>query len=304
MEINNYKKLGRGLSALLGDNKTKDSSGVNLPINSQDESVQLISISNLIAGVYQPRKYFDQHQLLELSNSIRENGIIQPIIVRRADERGTFEIVAGERRFKAAKMAGLHKVPVIIKDIDNTQALEFAIIENVQRADLSPIEEANGYKQLISEFDYTQEQVAKKIGCSRSHIANILRLLSLPKEVQELLDQGKINFGHAKVIMNSENAVEIARQIVENNWTVRDVEAMFKNDELEVEIKSSVIKKGNSTINNKKNKSQALKNIELKLKGLFAENLVKAEYNQQKHKGKITIFFKDLKEIEGLVDSL
>ncbi len=304
MEINNDKKLGRGLSALLGENKTKDSSRVNIPINSHDESVQLISVNNLIAGVYQPRKYFDQNQLLELSNSIRENGIIQPIIVRRADGRGTFEIVAGERRFKAAKMAGLNQVPVIIKDIENTQALEFAIIENVQRTDLSPIEEAQGYKQLIREFDYTQEQVAKKIGCSRSHIANILRLLSLPKEVQELLDQGKITFGHAKVIMNSENAVEIARQIVENNWTVRDIETMFKNDELEVEIKSSVIKKINPTTKNKKNQSQTVKNVELKLKQLFAENLVKAEYNQQKHKGKITIFFKDLKEIEELVDSL
>ena len=304
MEINNDKKLGRGLSALLGENKTKDSSRVNIPINSHDESVQLISVNNLIAGVYQPRKYFDQNQLLELSNSIRENGIIQPIIVRRADGRGTFEIVAGERRFKAAKMAGLSQVPVIIKDIENTQALEFAIIENVQRTDLSPIEEAQGYKQLIREFDYTQEQVAKKIGCSRSHIANILRLLSLPKEVQELLDQGKITFGHAKVIMNSENAVEIAKQIVENNWTVRDIETMFKNDELEVEIKSSVIKKINPTTKNKKNQSQTVKNVELKLKQLFAENLVKAEYNQQKHKGKITIFFKDLKEIEELVDSL
>ncbi len=304
MEINNDKKLGRGLSALLGENKTKDSSRVNIPINSHDESVQLISVNNLIAGVYQPRKYFDQNQLLELSNSIRENGIIQPIIVRRADGRGTFEIVAGERRFKAAKMAGLSQVPVIIKDIENTQALEFAIIENVQRTDLSPIEEAQGYKQLIREFDYTQEQVAKKIGCSRSHIANILRLLSLPKEVQELLDQGKITFGHAKVIMNSENAVEIARQIVENNWTVRDIETMFKNDELEVEIKSSVIKKINPTTKNKKNQSQTVKNVELKLKQLFAGNLVKAEYNQQKHKGKITIFFKDLKEIEELVDSL
>ena len=304
MEINNDKKLGRGLSALLGENKTKDSSRVNIPINNRDESVQLISVTNLIAGVYQPRKYFDQNQLLELSNSIRENGIIQPIIVRRADGRGTFEIVAGERRFKAAKMAGLNQVPVIIKDIENTQALEFAIIENVQRTDLSPIEEAQGYKQLIREFDYTQEQVAKKIGCSRSHIANILRLLSLPKEVQELLDQGKITFGHAKVIMNSENAVEIAKQIVENNWTVRDIETMFKNDELEVEIKSSIIKKINPTAKNKKNQSQTVKNVELKLKQLFAGNLVKAEYNQQKHKGKITIFFKDLKEIEELVDSL
>ncbi len=303
MEINNDKKLGRGLSALLGDtSKTKDIRST--ATNNDNDSVQTISVNNIIAGVYQPRKSFDQDQLLELSNSIRENGIIQPIIVRKADERGTFEIVAGERRFKAAKMAGLNKVPVIVKDIDNTQALEFAIIENVQRADLSPIEEAHGYKQLMTEFDYTQEQVAKKIACSRSHIANILRLLSLPIEVQHLLDQGKISFGHAKVIMNSENVLELAKQIVENNWTVRDIETMFRNDRLEVEIKSGVIKKTNSAPKNKKPQNQSIKNIELKLKTLFPEYLVRVEHDKQKNKGKIMITFKDLKEIESLVDSL
>ena len=156
----------------------------------------------------------------------------------------------------------------------------------------------------MNEFDYTQEQVAKKIGCSRSHIANILRLLSLPIEVQELLDQGKITFGHAKIIMNSENAVEIARQIVANNWTVRDVETMFKNDGLEARTKSATIKKIKPTSKNKKDKNQSVKNIESKLKQLFSEKLVKAEYNHQKKKGKITIFFNDLKEMEELVDSL
>ena len=299
--MNHDKKLGRGLSALLGEaNKAKDTNANN----SDNGSVQLLSTNKIIAGIYQPRKSFDQNQLLELSNSIRENGIIQPIIVRKADDRGTFEIVAGERRFKAAKMAGLDQVPVIIKDIDNHQALEFAIIENVQRADLLPMEEARGYKQLMNEFDYTQEQVAKKIGCSRSHIANILRLLSLPIEVQELLDQGKITFGHAKIIMNSENAVEIARQIVANNWTVRDVETMFKNDGLEARTKSNAIKKIKPTSKNKKDRNQSVKNIESKLKQLFSEKLVKAEYNHQKKKGKVTIFFNDLKEMEELVDSL
>ncbi len=307
MEISNDKKLGRGLSALLGDSsRTKEARSANIASNAgsniSNDEVQLISVNNIIAGIYQPRKSFDPEQLEQLSNSIRENGVIQPIIVRRADERGTFEIVAGERRFKASKMAGLTKVPVIIKDIDNTQALEFAIIENVQRADLSAIEEAQGYKQLMTEFDYTQEQVAKKIGCSRSHIANILRLLSLPTEVQHLLDQGKLSFGHAKVIMNSENVLELAKQIVENNWTVRDIEAMFKNDKLEVELKSAVTKKSSS----KKlaSKGQSVNNIEVKLQKIFPENLVKAEYNSQKKKGKITIFFKNLKDIEELVDSL
>jgi ParB family chromosome partitioning protein len=302
MEINNEKKLGRGLSALLGDtNKSKD---INLDQSNNIDSVQILSVNNIIAGVYQPRKSFDQQQLVDLSNSIRENGIIQPIIVRKADDRGTFEIVAGERRFKAAKMAGLHKVPVVVKDIDNIQALEFAIIENVQRANLSPIEEAHGYKQLMTEFDYTQEQVAKKIGCSRSHIANILRLLSLPKEVQNLLDQGKISFGHAKVIMNSENVLELAKQIVENNWTVRDIETMFRNDKLELEVKSEIVKTTNQSSKNTNPKNQSVKNIELKLKKIFPENLIKAEFDKQKNKGKITITFKDLNKMEELVDNL
>jgi ParB family chromosome partitioning protein len=198
-------------------------------------------------------------------------------------------------------MAGLIQVPVVIKDIDNIQALEFAIIENVQREDLSPIEEANGYKQLINEFEYTQDQVAKKIGYSRSHIANILRLLSLPKEVQLLLDNDKITFGHAKAIMNLEDVTAIANQIVENNWSVRDVETIFKNNQNLPEVKSNQIKTVATKTNNIK--SQSVKDIESKFKRLFPERIVRAEYSQQKQKGKITIFFKDLKEIEELVDS-
>ncbi len=306
MEISHDKKLGRGLSALLGDvRKSGDAQAAN-SVTNKDGGVQSISVDNIIAGIYQPRKHFDQHQLTELSNSIRENGIIQPIVLRKADVGGTFEIIAGERRFRAAKMAGLTKVPAIVKEIDNTQALEFAIIENVQREDLSPIEEARGYKQLITEFEYTQDQVAKKIGCSRSHIANILRLLSLPKEVQDLLDAEKITMGHAKVIMNHDDIINIAKKIVENDWSVRDVEIMFRNNDAS-SIKSDA-KKSNSnssqTAKPKKVKNQNVKNIEDKLKKLFPENLIKAEYNSQKQNGKITIFFKNLKEIEELVESL
>lgn len=302
------KKLGRGLSALLGDvRKTDNSQAQNFTAKNQD-GVQLIEIEKIIAGVYQPRKHFDQHQLNELATSIRENGIIQPIILRKADVANTFEIIAGERRFRAAKIAGLTKVPAIVKEIDNIQALEFAIIENVQREDLSPIEEALGYKQLMTEFEYTQDQVAKKIGCSRSHIANILRLLVLPKEVQELLDQGKITMGHAKVIMNHDDVVNIARKIVENDWSVRDIEIMFRNGDA-AEIKSHAAKESDSKSESrisktKKNKIQPVKNIEEKMKKIFPENLIKAEYNSQKQSGKITIFFKNLKEIEELVESL
>jgi ParB family chromosome partitioning protein len=231
-EISSDKRLGRGLSALLSDSsKNKKPDSVVEKICNDDESVQIIPTTRIIAGIYQPRKHFDNEALAELSESIRENGIIQPIIVRTADERGTFEIVAGERRFKAAQMAGLPKVPVIVKNISNIQALEFAIIENVQRADLSPIEEAQGYKQLMDEFDYTQSQVSKKIGCSRSHIANILRMLSLPKEVQDMLEKEQITLGHAKAIMNNDNATESAQRIIKEQLTVRDAEVLFSENE-------------------------------------------------------------------------
>ena len=306
MEIINDKRLGRGLSALLGEaHKSKNFSEFENSTIMNGDPVKLMSVSNIVAGIYQPRKLFDNQKLTELSDSIRENGIIQPIIVRIANDRGTFEIVAGERRFKAAKMAGLDKVPVIIKDINNIQAREFAIIENVQRSDLSPIEEAHGYKQLINEFNYKQEQVAKKIGCSRSHIANILRLLSLPKEVQIMLDHGKISFGHAKVIMNSANIIEIAKQIVENNLTVREVEKILKEgDDVKLKNKSADFKKSQSSEKNNKSQIQQVKNIELQLSKLLPNHTVKAEYNQQKQQGKITIFFKDLQNIKDLISGL
>ncbi|MCE3255294.1 MAG: Chromosome (plasmid) partitioning protein ParB / Stage 0 sporulation protein [Rickettsiaceae bacterium] len=310
MEINNDRKLGRGLSALLGDSPKTKESKIDSLLNGE-ESVQSLAMQNIIAGVYQPRKAFDDQKLTELSNSIRENGVVQPIIVRATDKNGVFEIVAGERRFRAAKMAGLVKIPAIVKDINNTQALEFAIIENVQRADLSPIEEANGYKQLMNEFEYTQDQVAKKIGRSRSHVANILRLLFLPVEVQQMLDLGKITFGHAKAIMNSEDVVDIARQIVANNWTVRDVEAFLRNsgslaeEQGDGEEQTDKVKKPTpSSPKNKKVKNQKVRDIESQIAALFPNTVVRAEFDQQRQQGRITISFKDLAEIEELVNNL
>lgn len=302
-EVNNDKRLGRGLSALLGDSsKNKKPDAVIEDINANNEAVQIMPVNKIIAGVYQPRKFFDHEKLTELSESIRENGIIQPIIVRAADERGTFEIVAGERRFKAAQMAGIPKVPVIVKDINNIQALEFAIIENVQRADLSTIEEAHGYKQLMTEFDYTQDQVARKIGCSRSHIANVLRLLLLPEEVQVMLDRGQITFGHAKAIINNDDVLAAAKRIVAENLTVRDTEILFNSNGI-APIPSSSQHKLSKTHKQKAAKNQSLTHIEKKLSSLF-DNKVKAEYNASKKKGKITIFYSDLSEVEKIIRKL
>ena len=188
------KGLGRGLSSLIGDNDIKTTKNK-------------ISISSIIKNKFQPRRNFEKEALEELTKSIKERGIIQPIIVRKSkQESGKFEIVAGERRWQAAQNAGLHEVPIVEIDIDDLKSLEFAIVENVQRSDLNPIEEAMGYQRLIDEFNYDQEKVSKFIGKSRSHITNCLRLLSLPNEVKKLIELKQLTQGHAKVLVGMENA--------------------------------------------------------------------------------------------------
>ena len=210
------KGLGRGLSSLIGDSE-------------QIDDKKNISISSLIRNKYQPRKKFDEVSLEELTNSIRERGIIQPIIVRpSSNEEGKFEIIAGERRWQAAQYAGLHEVPVIVINADNLKSLEFAIVENVQRKDLNPIEEAEGYKRLIDEFSYDQDKVSKFIGKSRAHISNCLRLLSLPQEIIELIVDEKITQGHAKILVGLDNAILLAKKIISKKLSVRQTENLVK----------------------------------------------------------------------------
>ncbi len=212
MSILKKKGLGRGLSSLIGD--TKSSSVKNK-----------ISISEIVRGKFQPRKIFSKEGLEELSNSIRERGVVQPIIVRMSKEFvGKYEIVAGERRWLASQNAGLNEIPAVVIEADDIKALEFAIVENVQRSDLNPIEEAAGYKRLMDDFGYDQEKVGKFIGKSRAHIANCLRLLSLPKEVINLIEIGKITQGHAKILVGLENASLLAKKIVEKKLSVRQAE--------------------------------------------------------------------------------
>ena len=210
------KGLGRGLSSLIGDSEK---------INDRKN----VSISSLVRNKYQPRKKFDEVSLEELTNSIRERGIIQPIIVRpSSDEEDKFEIVAGERRWQAAQFAGLHEVPVFVIDIDNLKSLEFAIVENVQRKDLNPIEEAEGYKRLIDEFSYDQDKVSRFIGKSRAHISNCLRLLSLPQEIKELIVEEKLSQGHAKILVGLDNAILLARKIISKKLSVRQTENLVR----------------------------------------------------------------------------
>ena len=210
------KGLGRGLSSLIGDSQKIDNK-------------KNVSISSLVRNKYQPRKKFDEISLEELTNSIRERGIIQPIIVRpSSDEQDKFEIIAGERRWQAAQYAGLHEVPVVIINADNLKSLEFAIVENVQRKDLNPIEEAEGYKRLIDEFSYDQNKVSKFIGKSRAHISNSLRLLSLPQEIIELIIEEKLSQGHAKILVGLDNAILLAKKIISKKLSVRQAESLVR----------------------------------------------------------------------------
>ena len=210
------KGLGRGLSSLLGDSSKKI-------------ETNKVSINDLIRNKFQPRKNFNKESLDELANSIKEQGVIQPIVVRPSKSpEGKYEIIAGERRWLASQNAGLHDVPVVVLDVDDVKSLEFAIVENVQRQDLNPIEEARGYQSLIDEFNYNQDKLSKFIGKSRSYIANSLRLLSLPNEILLMVEEGKLSAGHARSLIGLHNSINIAKQIIQKKLSVRQAEILAR----------------------------------------------------------------------------
>ena len=214
-------RLGRGLAALIGDMATVEGARVT-----ESGGVKKLPVEFIIANRANPRRSFDPEQLEELTNSIREKGVMQPLLVRPSEDPNIFELIAGERRWRAAQRAGLHEVPVIVRDVDDKEALELAIIENVQRADLNPLEEAMGYGQLIEQFDYTQQDLAQVIGKSRSHVANTLRLLRLPEDVRGMVASGTLTAGHARTLITAEDPATLARQIVSGGLSVREAEAL------------------------------------------------------------------------------
>jgi len=276
MDSNKIKRgLGRGLSSLIGETKV-------------EEKTNQLPISDLIPNKYQPRKIFNEENLLDLTNSIKERGIIQPIIVRKStNDNSKYEIIAGERRWIAAQRAGLHNVPVVLTEVDDLKSLEFAIVENVQRHDLNPLEEAQGYKRLINDFSYDQEKVSKFIGKSRSYIANTLRLLTLPDEVIKLIENQKITTGHAKVLVGLENANFVATKIVEKKLSVRQTENFVK------------------LFKNKKQKPTNLKDANIKDLELSILNKVGLNVNIQNkknNKGKITFEYKELDQLNKIID--
>tara|TARA_Y100000992_G_scaffold287760_1_gene240845 strand:+ start:789 stop:1631 length:843 start_codon:yes stop_codon:yes gene_type:complete len=269
------KGLGRGLSSLIGETKVE-------PQKNQ------MPISELIPNKYQPRKIFDEANLKELTDSIKERGMIQPIIVRKSNnDKFKFEIIAGERRWLAAQRAGLHNVPVVITEADDLKSLEFAIVENVQRHDLNPLEEAQGYKRLIDEFSYDQDKVSKFIGKSRSHITNSLRLLTLPEDVIKLIETQKLTAGHAKILVGLDNASFVAAKMIEKKLSVRQAEnfvKIFKNKK----IKSSTAKDSNIIA------------LELSVSNKIGLNV--DIQNNKRNKGKISFEYKDLDQLNKIIE--
>ena len=278
MDANKIKKgLGRGLSSLIGETK----------IETQKNKIRITEIA---PNKYQPRKNFDEENLNDLVNSIRERGIIQPIIVRKSEDQiSKYEIIAGERRWLAAQKAGLHEVPVVVTEADDLKSLEFAIIENVQRHDLNPLEEAQGYQRLIDEFSYDQEKVSKFIGKSRSHVTNCLRILSLPEEVLKLIENKKLSAGHAKILVGLENVNFVVNKIIEKKLSVRQSENFVRI----FKLKKSLTKKA---------KDPNLKELELSLIEKIGLNV--SIQNKKNNKGKITFEYKDLDQLNRIIDIL
>ena len=268
------KGLGRGLSSLIGETKV-------------EKKTSKLSLSEIIPNRFQPRKNFDEENLIDLTNSIKERGIIQPIIVRELNtDSSKYEIIAGERRWLAARKAGLHEIPVVVTEADDLKSLEFAIVENVQRHDLNPLEEAQGYKRLIDEFSYDQEKVSKFIGKSRSYITNSLRLLNLPFEVLKFVEEKKLTSGHAKILVGLENALFVAEKIIEKNMSVRQAEnfvKLFRGKKKSINIKDANIISLEESITNK---------IGL---NVFINN-------KKNNKGTLAIEYSDLNQLNKIIE--
>ena len=272
------KGLGRGLSSLIGDIKPQ-------------EKVNKVLIGDLVRNKYQPRKIFNKETLQELSDSIKERGIIQPITVRPIEnDKNKFEIIAGERRWMAAQNAGLNEVPVVVLNIDNLKSLEFAIVENVQRANLNPIEEANGYQRLVDEFSYDQEKISQFIGKSRSHIANRLRLLNLPKEVKTYLENDQLTSGHAKILVGLSNAQFFAKKIVDKKLSVRQAENLVRVFKAKANLK--IVSNKNSDIYNLEKSLEEKTGLNIKI------------VNSRKNSGKIYFEYRDLEQLDRIIDSI
>lgn len=282
--------LGRGLSSLMGDG-----SRIQPVISAQDRNI--LPVDSLVAGNFQPRRLFSEDNLRDLAESIQKNGVILPIIVRPSKTTsGQYEIIAGERRWRASRMVGLATIPAVIRELEDKEALEFALIENIQRQDLTPLEEADGYCRLIEEFSYTQENLATRLGKSRSHIANLLRLLSLPAPVKELLDAGSISMGHARALVSADNAEILAHRIVKDGLSVRQIEKLLNKNV------AKDVKKQKSTVTPPK--EEEIDEISQIAHGLSHSLGMPVSIDLYSNAGKVSIAFDSLVQLDKILQLL
>jgi ParB family chromosome partitioning protein len=288
--------LGRGLSALFGDADASYQPAARpaaQPAQSQKPSgLMRMPVTWLRSGMFQPRRHFDETALNELAASIRERGILEPLLVRALRGQNQYEIIAGERRWRAAQLAGQHDVPVIVRELSDREALEFGIIENVQREDLSPLEEGEGYKRLIEEFDHTQEALAKIVGKSRPHIANMMRLLTLPEGVRQLMAEGKLTPGHARALIPAKNPLALAQEIVRKGLNTRQAEALAKRDQ------------DNPEIHKKKATAQDNADVIALEKELEKVIGLKVKIATKGKAGSLTLHYTDLDQLDDIIKKL
>jgi len=281
------KGLGKGLASLLGESNVDDTKKIQQTFNTENVSIHFLKPSR-----FQPRKNFDKQQLEDLALSIKARGIIQPIVVRKSDEN-TFEIIAGERRWRAAQLAQLHEVPIVVLNVDDMLAAEFAVLENIQREDLNALEEANGFELLMSKFNYTQDKLSEMMGKSRAHIANTLRLKKLPKEIQDMIISGLLTPGHARALIDVIGNIELAKTVANNNLSVRQTELLAK--------------KANATSSSKKNSKPILEdpNIVSLVEDLQNKTGISVELFYNKKKGGRIIFkYSNLAQLDQLIKAI
>lgn len=290
--------LGRGLSSLIPEATT----GIienDLEISNGFKG-SVIKLSDLSLGRFQPREYFDETKINELATSIEKNGILQPILVRPLAEAGKYQIIAGERRWRASKQLNLETIPAVVRDLSDKDALEIALVENIQRQSLTPIEEAEGYKRLTEEFSYTQEQLAKGLGKSRSHISNMQRLLGLPSEIKDLINSGSLSMGHARTLVKAENPIELAHKIIKEGLSVRESEkfaAGYSNNT----PKKSTKKVKFTASNSPQNKDEDL----VALENSISDSLgLRVSVEDSDEGGKVSVFFNSLSELDIILQKL
>ncbi|MDA9818416.1 ParB/RepB/Spo0J family partition protein [Flavobacteriaceae bacterium] len=285
------KKLGMGLSGLIGGKKTNEQKA-NIENRSFGMAIRSdihhVPLGNIITNPNQPRRYFDDKAIKSLSSSISKKGVMQPILIKINKEQNKYEIISGERRFIASKMAGLSTIPAILKRVDELESFELSIIENIQRENLSVIEEAFSYQKLIDKFNYNHEEIADKIGCSRSRVSNVIRLLKLPKDVQELINKNLISYGHARAILNTKNQEEIIKLILENSLSVRDVEGLVRQ-------------KNNPLKSSKKSSNIILKK---EVKDFFKSYNISCNATEKNGKGKFVLSYKNKSDLDDFISRI